>query len=274
MLRTSSFRLAILVGLSAFVNLAGAQSIQYDAGRKVFLLNTAHSSYAMGVGTSGQLQHLYWGGRLWRTADVPPAQEEKDISSFDPREMLQNEEYAGAGGKRFYEPALKITRQDGDRDLVLRYKTHKISTDQLDVTLTDINDPVTAILHYRVYADTGIISRWTTIENGTKEPLTVESAQSATWYVPHGDGYRLSYLSGRWAAEIQVNQEPVHEGIKVLDSKLGHTGHNFNPWFALDHGTADEEARRGMVRSFGLERELAHRRRTDAVSPGACDRRV
>ncbi len=59
--------------------------------------------------------------------------------------------------------------------------------------------------------------------------------------MPAGDGYRLSYLSGRWAAETQLNREPIHEGMKVLESRLGHTGHNLNPWFAIDNGDASEE---------------------------------
>ena len=67
------------------------------------------------------------------------------------------------------------------------------------------------------------------------------SAQSAVWNLPVGTGYRLSYLSGRWAAETQLNREPIHEGMKVIESREGHTSHNFNPWFAVDDGTATEE---------------------------------
>jgi alpha-galactosidase len=79
------------------------------------------------------------------------------------------------------------------------------------------------------------------IRNGGTAVLTVESAQSAVWNLPPGDGYRLTYLSGRWAAETQVNREPVHEGAKVIESRKGHTSHNFNPWFAVDAGDAGEE---------------------------------
>ncbi len=70
----------------------------------------------------------------------------------------------------------------------------------------------------------------------------LDSAQSATWYLPPGDGYQLTYLSGRWAAETQINREPIHEGDKVLESRKGHTSHNFNPWFAIDHGDVTEES--------------------------------
>src|SRR5581483_6660308 len=108
-----------------------------------------------------------------------------------------------------YEPAVKITRSDGDRDLVLQYASHRIEGDELDIALKDIRDPIEVTLHYLVYPEYGIIRRSATIRNGTAAPLTIESAQAATWYLPPGDGYQLTYLSGRWAAEAQINHEPI-----------------------------------------------------------------
>jgi len=231
-------RLAV-VGVFA-ISLCG-QSVQYLSEKKVFLLTTKQSSYAMGVSPNGELQHLYWAGPLWRADDLKAAADKRDISSFDPHEMLEAEEYPGWGGPRYYETALKITRADGDRDLVLHYVSHKIDGDRLEITLRDIRDDIEAQLSYRVYPEFGIISRSSRIVNNSKQAITVESAQSATWNLPEGDGYRLSYLTGRWAAETQLNHEPIHEGMKVLESRLGHTGHNMNPWFAIDEGKADEE---------------------------------
>ncbi|MBV8807672.1 MAG: alpha-galactosidase [Acidobacteriaceae bacterium] len=224
-----------------FFACAALAQIQYDASRKVWLITSSHSSYAMGIGPTGQLQHLYWGAPLWRIADVPAAQESHDISSFDPHQMLENEEFPGWGGPRYYEPGLKITRANGDRDLVLHYERHSIQENELEIALKDIRDDIEATLYYRVYPDSGIIGRWAVIRNGTNQPITLESAQSATWYMPRGVSYRLSYLSGRWAAETQLNREPVQEGMKILESRLGHTGHNLNPWFAIDPGNADEQ---------------------------------
>ncbi len=59
------------------------------------------------------------------------------------------------------------------------------------------------------------------IRNKSNQTITLESAQSATWNLPPGDGYRLTYLSGRWAAETQMNREPIHEGMKVLGKPVG-----------------------------------------------------
>ncbi|SPE41515.1 Glycoside hydrolase, clan GH-D [Candidatus Sulfopaludibacter sp. SbA3] len=237
-LRILAGRLAVPCLVCAAVH---AQSIRYTEGRKIWLLTTRESSYAMGVGPDGALRNLYWGGPLWRVEDLPAAAPRRDISSFDPRQMLENEEFPGWGGPRYYEPAVKIAREDGDRDLVLRYASHRIQGDGLDITLKDVNDPIEVTLHYRVYPDYGIVARSATVRNGTTRAFTVNSAQSAAWYLPPGDGYRLTYLSGRWAAETQINREPIHEGQKVLESRKGHTSHNFNPWFSIDAGNAGEE---------------------------------
>ncbi len=235
-------RVALLLALTSLVgSLVSAQSIRFLEDRKLWLITTSHNSYAMGVAPDGQVQHLYWGGPLWRTEDIPSAATARDISSFDPHQMLENEELPGWGGPRYYEPGLKISRADGDRDLVLHYAGQKISGNELAITLKDIHDNIEAKLHYHVYPDAGIISRFVTVHNGTQQSLRIDSAQSATWYMPPGEGYRLSYLSGRWAAETQLNREPIHEGMKVLESRLGHTGHNLNPWFAIDEGNATEE---------------------------------
>ena len=148
---------------------------------------------------------------------------------------------------------MKITRADSrfHRDLVLHSENQRIQQNELEITLKDVRNDIEATLHYRVYPDTGIIGRWAVVRNGTNQKITIESAQSAAWYVPPGDGYRLSYLSGRWAAETQLNREPIHEGMKVLKSRLGHTSHNLNPWFAIDDGKADEESGRVWFGALG-----------------------
>ncbi len=165
----------------------------------------------------------------------------RDFSSFDPRQTIENEEFPGWGGPRFYEPALKLTRQNGVRDVVFRYVSHRIAQDSLDIDLRDIKDGVEATLHYQVYPDHGVIRRSATIRNRTAQPVVIESAQSAVWHLPPGEGYNLTYLTGRWAAETQINREPVHPGMKVLESRKGNTSHNINPWFAIDAGQATEE---------------------------------
>lgn len=225
--------------------LALAAQVQYSPEKKIWLLTTRDSSYAMGVAADGALRHLYWGGPLWRMDDLPAPAPRRDISSFDPRQMIENEEFPGWGGPRYYEAALKITRENGNRDLVLKYAAHRIEGNDLHIEMKDIRDPIRVILHYRVYPENGLIRRSASIINGTDRSFTIESAQSAVWHLPPGDGYRLRSLTGRWASETQIVEEPVTPGARVLESRKGHTSHNTNPWFAIDAGDAAED--RGRV---------------------------
>ena len=87
-------------------------------------------------------------------------------------------------GTMWTQPALKIAREDGNRDLVLRYTSHRIQQNDLDIVLKDVNDAIEVTLHYHVYPEHGILRRGATVRNGTARPITVESAQSATWNLP------------------------------------------------------------------------------------------
>src|SRR5947209_16773818 len=111
--RSTAVPPSLLTCLLVFATSLTAQSIQYDEGRKLWLFSNEQSSYAMEVGPQGELEHLYWGPSLPRIQDFPPAAPRRDISSFDPHQMLDNQEYPGWGGPLYEEPALKITRQDG-----------------------------------------------------------------------------------------------------------------------------------------------------------------
>jgi alpha-galactosidase len=165
---------------------------------------------------------------------------------------MTNEEYPGWGGLRYNEPCVKVTLADGTRDLVLGYVSHEIRGDTLEIHTKDIRYALAVDLLYRVYPSSGIVEKRSIVRNQTGQPVVVESAQSGVWYVPAGEGYRLSYLTGRWAGETQLRREPVEPGKKVLESRRGNTSHFLNPWFALDYqGAADEEHGRVWFGAIG-----------------------
>jgi alpha-galactosidase len=207
----------------------------------------------MGLDELDQVQNLYWGKKLLRDQDFSPALLRAEYV-FAYREGRRGEEYPGWGGIRYpraveyEEPCLKVTLADGTRDVVLKYVSHEVRSDTLEIRLKDIRYDLFVDLTYRVFPREDIIRKSARIENETKQSLVVESAQSGSWYVPPGDGYRLTYLPGLWGgnvavySELQVAQEPIHPGKKVLESRRGMTSHPMNPWFAIDHqGRADEE---------------------------------
>jgi alpha-galactosidase len=207
----------------------------------VFRLDGGNATYAFGVNERGELQQLYWGGRVGAADTIAPAHSDPGWASFDSSYNDTPQEYAGWGAGLFNEPALKVTFADGNRDLVL----HFVSSSQPDahslaIKLKDISRPVTVTLHYTMDPESGILARSATIENGEPKPILIVQAAAAAFALPPAH-YTLNYLTGRWAGEWTLNHEAIQSGARVLESRRGSTGHQANPWFAIGKGDADEE---------------------------------
>lgn len=229
--------------LSSGIAAPALQPIRFVEASKLFILEAGKVSYVFGINERGMLQHAYWGARVPADKQFAAVHSATDWSGFDLSADSTPQEYPGWGGGLYVEPSIKAAFPDGNRDLVLHYIRHQIADNTLTVTLQDIERPLIVHLHYTVYPGTGIVRRNATIENRTNESVALESAQSAAWYVPQGDEYRLRYLTGRWAGEWQLHSEAVGPGLKILESRRGSTSVQFNPWFALDrNGNSDEES--------------------------------
>jgi alpha-galactosidase len=232
--------MAAVLLVASLPAIAQKSGVHFDASTKVFRLDGGDSSYVFGVNSRGELEQVYWGGRLGAADKIPQAQPKPEHASFDGSYGNTPQEYVGWGAGLFNEPALKITFADGNRDLVLHYDSHAETANGLDVVLKDISRPIFVTLHYAMDLDSGILSRSATIENRGADPVTVEQAAAAAWALPAGK-YTLNYLTGRWAGEWTLTQEPVHPGARVIESRRGTTGHQANPWFALQSGAANED---------------------------------
>ncbi len=200
----------------------------------------------MGVNEADEVQNLYWGQRLPDFEEFAAAKAMPSAASFDPPTTTTPEEFIGWGGVLYLEPSLKITFPDGNRDLVLKYVSYKIDGHNLDIVMKDISREVYVTLHYLPDAETGILRRSATIENRTGGSITIEQVSAATWNLPRGDNYRLRYLTGRWAGEWTLQEQPIHPGKTVLESRRGTTGSQNNPWFAIDH-EGDNDSEHGGV---------------------------
>jgi alpha-galactosidase len=232
----------IFLAVAPFAAVAAQAPVRYLETTKTFVLDGGKTSYVFGINDQNMLQHVYWGRNVWRDEDFAAAHSTPEWASFDLSTTTTPQEYPGWGAGLYVEPSIKATFPDGNRDLVLHYVDHRIDGNRLTVTLKDIERDLLVHLSYIVYPATGILRREAVIENRTAKPVILESAQSAAWYLPQGDGYRLRYLTGRWAGEWQLNEEPIHTGLKVLESRRGSTSSQTNPWFALDRdGSADSE---------------------------------
>jgi alpha-galactosidase len=156
--------------------------------------------------------------------------------------MLEREEFPGWGGTRYYEPASRSAREMATATWCLHYVSHNASRDDtLDITLKDIRDDIEVTLHYRVYPGHGILERSATIVN-----KTVQAAHCGKRAIRHLEPARRRRLSAHLphrplGRRNATESRAIHQGMKVLESRKGHTSHNINPWFAIDAGDAGED---------------------------------
>jgi alpha-galactosidase len=237
MLKTFSLAGALL---SFTVSCPAQAAVTIDHTARVFRLDGGNTSYIFGVNSRGELQQMYWGGRLAASDHFTQPAPFQEWASFDSSYSTTPQEYAGWGAGLFVEPALKITLADGNRDLVLHYESEKATDNGLDVVLKDITRAILVTLHYSMDPESGILARSATIENREPQPITIEQAAAAAWALPPAN-YTLNYLTGRWAGEWTLTQEALGPGARVIESRRGSTGHQANPWIAIQAGETNEE---------------------------------
>jgi alpha-galactosidase len=236
-----------MLATGAQAQTAAPEKMSRPSYQPVFRLDGGGTTYAFGVNERGELQQIYWGGRLGTKDVILAPHSKEEAASFDSSYNTTAQEYVGWGAGLFQEPALKVTFADGNRDLVLHYLSsgkptdsadeHGAEGDAVDVVLKDISRDVRVTLHYWMDAQSGVLARWATIENHEKEPIVVEQAAAAAFSLAPAH-YKLNYLSGRWGGEWTLNTEAIHQGQRVLESRRGSTGHQNNPWFAIQRDEA------------------------------------
>jgi alpha-galactosidase len=233
--------LGLLAGAAGWSS-AAAATARYDDKTKVLRLDGGDVTYAFGVNAQGQVQSLYWGGRL-ADGDTPGLPVSlRDHSSVDLSTSVTPQEFPAQGGGMFVEPAIKVSWPDGVRDVVLKYVSHRVTDQGLTVRLKDIERELYVELRYVMDPETGILGRSAVVENRAKTPVRIEQLAAAALTLPVETDYRLHYLTGRWAAEWTVQTRPVSPGSTVIESRRGDTGHQNNPWIAIDRdGHSDEE---------------------------------
>ncbi|WIX91732.1 alpha-galactosidase [Amycolatopsis sp. DG1A-15b] len=229
---------------------------------RTWVLTGNSSTYALRLDEDDVPAHVYWGPALSDAEVVELAG--KTLPWWDgfndPNEGLA--ELAADGGTRYWTPALQVRFADGTRALEWRYEDHEITAGHLRLFFQDRHYPLRITLHYRLRG--AVLERWTELSADTD--VEVVRADSATWALPVFEDYRLSHVTGRWAAETQLHRSPVPHGETGFGSRRGITGHHANPWVMVDDGTATE--RHGEVYGVALAWSGSWRLTTTRSSTG------
>ncbi|WP_046728100.1 alpha-galactosidase [Streptomyces humi] len=206
---------------------------------RTWLLSGPGSSYALHLTEADELLHLHWGPRI-RLADAE-ALTVRPLPDYWPFEspLDGREEYPVEGGPRFVRPALSV-RTEKRRGTEWTFESYETGGDGGDeeLRLRFRDDEIVITLHYRMRGD--VVERWVTVGNEGPARVELLRADPATWTLPDREGWRLSQLHGRWAAESRLVSAPLTYGEKVIGSRRGHTGHQHLPWVALDTDATEE----------------------------------
>ncbi|MET8998272.1 alpha-galactosidase [Amycolatopsis sp. NPDC004169] len=236
--------------------------ISFLEDHRTWVLGGGSSTYALRLDEDDVPVHVHWGPPL---ADTDVAElAGKSLPWWDgfndPNEGL--DELAADGGTRYWTPALQVRFADGTRALEWRYTGFEAADDHLRLLFADRHYPLRITLHYRLRG--AVLERWTELSADTD--VEVVRADSATWALPVFEDYRLSHVTGRWAAETQLHRSPAAHGETVFASRRGITGHHANPWVMVDDGTATE--RHGEVYGVALAWSGSWRLTTTRSSTG------
>lgn len=232
--------------------------IQYNEAKRVFKLDTANTSYVIGIADEeGFIGHVYYGARihdadithLMRIEEPPfvPSQNNRDRSSFlDTFPM----EYPGNGVGDFRESAIAVRDRNGNSAVNPLYRNHKIYAGKpeipglpatfgkeeecqtLEITAVDEVLKLEIVLYYTAFYMEDVITRSVRIINHAEDAVFLTKVMSASLDMDDR-GFQMMTLHGSWARERQIDRRDIGYGKQSVGSVRGESSHQEHPFVAL-----------------------------------------
>jgi alpha-galactosidase len=185
-------------------------------------------------GRDGRLYQSYLGAKLTNSAALGQTRD------------AGHPAYATFGTDNLFEPAIRMTHNDGNPSLELKYVSHNTEKPDPNVTVTHIllKDPeyqVEVTINIKTYLAEDVIEQWVEIVQKEAKPVTIFNYASS---MLHFDAFRywLTQFHGDWAEEMKMQENELTSGIKILDTKLGTRAHMYQtPVFFLSLNDRSDE---------------------------------
>jgi alpha-galactosidase len=207
--------------------------------KRIWMLVTEQSCYALGITGEHLVLHLYWGPRLTSCAGLPEPHLPDDRAAQSPALTVATEEYPIYGGLRYAETVARAQFSDGTRDLDLSFVDAAIveqaTLPTLHIHLRDKVYPLLVTLRYQLDIANDLVIRSACFTNAGSDTIVLERVFSAAWHLPRQYARRtLTTLAGHWAGETRVQRQPLVAGTALIESQRGITGATAYPWFAIE----------------------------------------
>ena len=233
-----------------FAMLFGAMtigSVSAQSAPTVIRIGTQNTDLILQVADNGRLYQTYFGEHLLHDADIN--QFSWNVLSSSDGSMSDRgwEVYSCNGNEDYFEPALSVIHNDGNRTTYLYYQNHKQNKVaggvQTDIVLSDNQYPIEVTLHYIAYEQEDVIKCWSEIRHQEKKPITLLTYATTMLYF-NNPAYYLTEFSSDWANEAKMSSQRLQFGKKVIDTKLGSRAAMFtHPFFevGLDRPVSEKE---------------------------------
>ncbi len=196
----------------------------YAVRSQVIHIETGNTSLVYGV-YGNKVKQVHYGSRLTSTAGIDGLS-----TAFD-------EVYPSFGNGSSNEVALIATHDDGTMATDLVYQSHKQQLEgniqTTTIQLKDEKKPFFVELNFKAYQAENVIEQWVTIRHTEKKPVRLEQfASTAIGF--KAESYYLTHFYGSWAKEMQLAEEKLNNGIKLIETKRGVRATEYeNPSFVL-----------------------------------------
>ena len=241
--------------------------ILFDEQNRLFVLETAHTTYEMKIDEIGVVEHLYYGAKIDNTDMSYLIQDCDRGFSGNPYELRNRRgfsldtrplEYSGTGIGDYRISAISVHCENGMHSVDLRYKSHKImkgkyvleglpyvrengaDPESLILTLEDKETGIEADLYYGVFDDKDVITRSAVLRNVSDKKIIIDKIASTCVDFPYGQ-YDVVHFYGRHNMERNMERTPVTNNIQVIASNRGMTSHQHNPFVILCEKDATEK---------------------------------
>jgi alpha-galactosidase len=185
------------------------------------------------VSENNRLEQTYFGQKIKNVPELEGA----DLETFAA--------YSTFGTNHVFGAALQAAQSDGNTSTELVFLSSAVEKkDNIVHTAISLKDsyyPFFVTIHYNAYQQEDIIEQWVEIRNEQKNSVRLANFASSDLSFNASD-YYVTHFHGDWAYEMNMSEQKLTEGIKIVDSKLGVRTNQFtHPCFLLSLNRAMEE---------------------------------
>lgn len=190
-------------------------------------LRTPNNSFVLDLNKGAEPQFLYYGPAL-HAGDI------NHLQRFSDPNWSRPEVYPAYGAVHTQsEVCLAMRHADGNLSTHMLIEDWTVApiSDQapngasrkgnlLTITLKDPVYPTTVHLYYQTYEDVDMMEYWTDITNGEKQTVTLTQFYNPLLPI-HRDNVYCTHFHGSWAAEAQLVEDRLQNGMLVIKDKDG-----------------------------------------------------